>query len=397
MPEKIVSLDEGALKDYLAELVRKTVEDTLNAFLDEEADQIANAGRYERTDKRRAYRSGHYKRGLSTTSGEIALNVPKLRGATFASKVIERYQRRESSIEEAMMEMYLAGVSTRRIEDVSEILWGASVSPATVSKLNRRAFGAIDEWRKRPLTSTYAYVYVDGTYIKRNWGGAYEGVAVLVAVGVNAEGYREVIGCEEGFRESKDSWKEFLLGLRKRGLSGVRMVTGDKSEGMLGALSEVFPDAMYQRCTVHFYRNVLNKVPRRKRKAVAASIKAIHAQESRKKCLSKAAEIADELRAEKLTDAARVIEEGAAETLTYTLFPPEHWRRIRTNNGIERLNREIKRRTDAVGSFPAGDAAVMLAAARCKYVAEGSWGQRRYLDIGLLDEWDERKVLRQQE
>lgn len=144
MPHEIVSFDEPKLQEYLGELVRKTVEDALNALLDAEADQIANAGRYERTDERQAYRSGHYRRGLTTTCGEVELNVPKLRGATFASKVVERYRRRESSVEEAMMEMYLAGVSTRRIQDVSEILWGSSVSPATVSKLNREAFGAVD-------------------------------------------------------------------------------------------------------------------------------------------------------------------------------------------------------------------------------------------------------------
>ena len=188
MPHEIVSFDEPKLQEYLGELVRKTVEDALNALLDAEADQIANAGRYERTDERQAYRSGHYRRGLTTTCGEVELNVPKLRGATFASKVVERYRRRESSVEEAMMEMYLAGVSTRRIQDVSEILWGSSVSPATVSKLNREAFGAVDEWRHRRLEGDYPYVYLDGTYIKRNWGGAYEGVAVLVAIGVNAEG-----------------------------------------------------------------------------------------------------------------------------------------------------------------------------------------------------------------
>jgi putative transposase len=199
MPHEIVSFDEPKLREYLGGLVRKTIEDSLNALLDEEADQIANASRYERTDERQAYRSGHYRRNLTTTSGNVTLNVPKLRGATFASRVIERYRRRETSVEEAMMEMYLAGVSTRRIQDVSEILWGASVSPATVSKLNRKAFGAVDEWRHRRLEGDYPYVYLDGTYIKRNWGGAYEGVAVLVAIGVNARGYREVIGCEEGY------------------------------------------------------------------------------------------------------------------------------------------------------------------------------------------------------
>ena len=397
MPDNIVTVDEDRIRDYIGELVRQSVEDTLNALLDEEADQIANAGRYERTDERQAYRSGHYTRRLQTTSGEVELSVPKLRGATFASKVIERYRRRETSVEEAMMEMYLAGVNTRRIRDVTEILWGSSVSAGTVSKLNRRAFGAIDEWRRRPLTCEYPYVFVDGTYVKRNWGGAYQGVAVLVAIGVRGDGYREVIGCEEGYTESAESWRSFLLGLRGRGLSGVRMVTGDKSEGMLGALAEVFPGAMYQRCTVHFYRNVLAKVPQRRRAEVAAALRAIHEQESRAKSLAKARAVAAELRASKLEAAARAVESGAAETLTYALFPREHWRRIRTNNGIERLNREIKRRTKAIGTFPAGDAAVMLAAARCKYVADGNWGSRRYLDMGRLDGWDERAVLAEQD
>ena len=396
MPHEIVSFDGEATKGYVGKLVAKTVEETLDALLDEEADQLVNAGRHERADERTAYGGGRYGRRLVTGAGELEPSVPKLRGATSATKVIERYRRREGSVEEAMMEMRLAGVSARRIQDVSEILWGSSVSPATVSKLNREAFGAVDEWRHRRLEGDYPYVYLDGTYIKRNWGGAYEGVAVLVAIGVNAEGFREVIGCEEGYVESEGSWKAFLLGLRERGLSGVRMFTGDKSAGMLGAIQEVYPHAMYQRCTVHFYRNALDKVPRTRRKAVAASLKAIHAQESRAKRLAKAREVASELRAPRLESAAKVVESGVEETLTYAPFPPEHWRRIRTNNGIERLNREIKRRTDAVGSFPAGDAAVMLAAARCKYVAEGGWGSRRYLDTELLDGWDEREVLKRQ-
>ena len=392
MPHEIVSFDDEAIKGYVGKLVAKTVEETLNALLDEEADQLVNAGRYERTDERQAYRSGHYKRKLVVSAGEVELSVPKLRGATFTTQIIERYRRRESSVEEAMMEMYLAGVSTRRIEDVSEILWGSSVSKGTVSNLNQKAFAAVEEWRTRPLTCAYPYVYVDGTYLKKNWGGAYESVAVLIAIGVNADGYREVIGCAEGYTESADSWREFLLSLRERGLRGVRMVTGDKSAGMLGALAEVFPEAMYQRCTVHFYRNVIAKVPARRRRRVAAQLKAIHAQESLGAGLRKAEEVACELEASKLADAARVIREGVAETLTYARFPMEHWRRIRTNNGIERLNREVKRRTNAVGSFPDGKSAMMLAAARCKYVADGNWGKRRYLDISLLDHWDERSV-----
>ena len=170
------------------------------------------------------------------------------------------------------------------------------------------------------------------------------------------------------------------------------MVTGDKSAGMVGALAEAFPEAPCQRCTVHFHRNVLSKVPARRRKRVAAQLKAIHARESLGAGLRKAEEVARELETSKPAGAAKVIREGVAETLAYARFPMEHWRRIRTNNGIERHNREVKRRTNAVGSLPDGRSAMMLAAARCKYVADGTWGKRRCLDISLLDHWDERSV-----
>lgn len=204
--------------------------------------------------------------------------------------------------------------------------------------------------------------------------------------GVNGNGDREVIGCAEGFTESKDSWKEFLLWLRGRGLAGVRMVTGDKSLGMLGALEEVFPQAKYQRCTVHFYRNVFGKVPRQKRERVAKMLKAIHAQESFEASMAKAESVASDLEAMKLGAAAKVVREGCAETLTYTAFPMSHWVRIRTNNAIERLNREIRRRTRVVGTFPDGKSALMLVAARLKHIAESEWGSRRYLDVSMLKE-----------
>lgn len=225
MSEQIVSVDQQAIKSELKVLVKTTVEQTLNELLNEEANELVGAGRYERSAERDAYRSGHYKRKLTTTSGEIELAVPKLRGATFQTAVIERYRRRETSVEEAMIEMYLAGVSTRRIEDVSEILWGAKVSAGTVSNLNERAFKSVEEWRSRPLQGDYPYVYIDGIYLKRSWGGSYENVAVMVAIGVNSDGYREIIGCAEGFSESKESWKEFLAWLKGRGLKGVRMVS----------------------------------------------------------------------------------------------------------------------------------------------------------------------------
>lgn len=389
MSDPIVSFDEAAMRGELRELVRRTVEDTLNALLEEEADDLIGADRYERTAGREAYRAGHYERGLTTTSGQVTLRMPKLKGMRFATAIIERYKRRETSVEEAMIEMYLAGVSTRRIEDVSEILWGASVSASTVSNLSDKAFEAVEEWRSRPLTRKYPYVFVDGIYLKRSWGGSYENVAVLVAIGVNSAGDREIIGCSEGYTESAESWREFFSWLKGRGLSGVRLVTGDKCAGMLGALEEVFPGARYQRCTVHFYRNVLGRVPVTRRKAAARMLKAIHAQESREACARKAEEVAEKLESMRLGAAARTVRDGFAETLAYTEFPPEHWRRIRTNNGIERINREIRRRTRVVGTFPDGNSALMLVTARLKYIVEHEWGKRRYLDMSKLEEMDE--------
>lgn len=290
----ILTLDENTLKDEIRNLVRGTVEEVINGILDAQADELVNAERYERTDERQAYRSRHYSRGLLTQAGKIEVSVPKLRGARFTTEVIERYRRRESSVEEALMEMYLLGVSTRNIEDVTRILWDEGLSAGTASNLNQEASEKVDAWR-RPLASEYPYVYVDGTYVKRNRGGAYESVAMLVAIGVNSDGCREVIGVEEGYRESEDSWREFLLGPGGRGLAGVRLVTGGRSAGMLGALSEVFPSAEYQRCTVHFCRNVLAKVPKRRRKAVAAQLEAIHAQESLEASARKAKEVAGSL------------------------------------------------------------------------------------------------------
>ena len=180
MPDPIVSLNEESLRADLGELVRRTVEDTLNGLLEEEAGDLVGAERYERTADREAYRAGHYERKLATTSGEVTIRMPKLKGMRFTTAIIERYRRRETSVEEAMIEMYLAGVSTRRIEDVSEILWGSSVSASTVSNLNEKAFEAVEAWRNRPLERAYPYVYVDGIYLKRSWGGSYENVAVMV-------------------------------------------------------------------------------------------------------------------------------------------------------------------------------------------------------------------------
>lgn len=386
MSNKILQLNENAIKEELKELVRGSVEETLNSLLEKEAEELTQAARYERTESRQGYRSGHYERNLATTSGEVTLKMPRLKGIPFETAIIERYRRRESSVEEALIEMYLAGVSVRRVEDITEALWGTKVSPATISELNKKAYVHIEQWRNRPLQGgRYPYVYVDGIYLRRNWGGEFENVSVLVALGVNEDGYREVIGAAEGMKEDKASWKAFFQWLIERGLNGVQLVIGDKCLGMFEAVAEVFPEAKYQRCTVHFYRNVFSVTPRSKMKLVAKMLKAIHAQESKNAAREKAKKVAQALCDLKLKEAAQKIENSIEETLSYMDFPYEHWQRIRTNNVIERLNREIRRRTRVVGAFPDGNSALMLVCARLRHVAGTQWGCKKYLNMRHLE------------
>ena len=382
MSNNIVQFNEEIIKGQIKELIRSSVEETLNELLEAEAEKLTQAARYERSEARQGYRSGHYDRNLTTTSGDVTLHVPRLKGISFETAIIERYRRRESSVEEALIEMYLAGVSVRRVEDITEALWGSKVSASTISELNKKAYVNIEAWRNRHLQGgKYPYVYVDGIYLKRNWGGEYENVAVLVAIAVNKDGYREVLGAAEGMKEDKASWVSFFQWLRGRGLEGVKLIVGDKCLGMLEAVGEVFPEAKYQRCVVHFYRNIFSVVPKSKVKNVAKMLKAIHAQESKKASREKAAAVVSELKAMKLPEAAKKVEAGIEETLTYCDFPSEHWVKIRTNNVIERMNREIRRRTRVVGAFPDGNSALMLVCARLRHVAGTQWGCKKYMNM----------------
>ena len=388
MSDNIIHLNEAALKGELKNLVRNSVEKTLNELLNQEADRLVNAQRYERNEDRKGYRSGHYDRNFTTTSGNVTLHIPKLKGLTFETAIIERYRRRETSIEEALIEMYLAGVSVRRVEDITEALWGTKVSPGTISNLNQKAYEHIETWRCRPITGEYAYVYMDGVYLKRSWGDEIQNVSVLVAIGVDQNGYREILGAAEGMKEDYESWKAFLVWLKERGLKGVRLFIGDKNLGMLETIGEVFPDAKYQRCIVHFYRNVFSAVPKGKMREVAMMLKAIHAQENKKAAREKAKQVTEKLREMKLGKAAQKVEDSIEETLTFMDFPSQHWTRIRTNNMLERVNREIKRRTRAIGAFPDGNSALMLVCARLRHVAGSTWGEKRYMNMEHLQEVD---------
>ncbi len=385
---KIIRLDEGQLRDHLDRKITESVEETLNKLLDAEADRLCGAKRYERSADRVDTRAGHYERGLHTKAGEVKLKVPKLRSLPFETQIIERYRRRESSVEEALMEMYLAGVSVRRVEDITEALWGVKVSPSTVSELNQKIYEQIEEWRSQPIEGEHPYVYLDGLWLKRSWGGTVKNVSVLVAVGVNQDGYREILGVAEGSKEDKASWQRFLRYLKDRGLKGVRLIVSDKCLGLVETLAEFYPEAAWQRCIVHFYRNVWTAVPTGKVKAVTAMLKAIHASEDAEAAREKGLAVKEKLKAMKLSRAAELLEEGLEETLCYMAFPREHWRSLRTNNPLERLIKEVRRRTRVVGAFPDGKSALMLVAARLRYVTGTKWGLRRYLDMDRLHHQD---------
>lgn len=381
-----LTIDTEKVRSHVEEVVRSTVEQTLNQMLDEEADRVAGAGRYERSAERADTRAGSYSRKLQTKAGEVTLKVPRLRKLPLETAIIERYKRRESSVEEALIEMYLAGVSMRRVEDITEALWGTRVSASAVSDMAQKVYGQIDAWRNRRLEGEHAYVYLDWIWLKRSWGGEVKNVAVLIAIGVDGEGYREVLGVCEGAKEDGESWRQFLRQLKERGLKGVKLFVTDKCLGLVESLAEFYPEAAWQRCVVHFYRNVMTAVPQGRVREVAAMLKAIHAQEDREAALTKVSAVAAKLEGMKLSKAAAIVREGGEETLRYMGFPSEHWRCVRTNNPLERLNREVRRRTRVVGAFPDGQSALMLVAARLRHVAGTKWGTRRYLNVNKLKE-----------
>ena len=283
--------------------------------------------------------------------------------------------------EEALVEMYLAGVSVRRVEDITEALWGTRVGSSTVSELNQKIYERIEAWRTRQIEGEHIYVYLDGIWLKRSWGGELKNIAVLVAVGVGSDGHRQILGVCEGTKEDTESWRSFLRHLKQRGLQGVQMITNDKCLGLVEALGEFYPEATWQRCTVHFYRNVLKDVPRGKSKDVAAMLKAVHAQEDVAAAREKAAAVVAKLRSMRLAAAAKCFEDGVEETLSYMAFTREYWTRICSNNMLKRIMKEIRHRTRVVAAFPNGKSALMLLAAGLRHISGTKWGTRRYLNM----------------
>ena len=359
MSDTIIQSDDAMFESKLDALVRVKVEQAINAMPDAEADEIANAARYGRKTDRKAFRAGHCERTLAAKAGKLSLKVPELKGALFGSAVIERCRRRESSVEEALMEMCLAGVSTRRVDDTGRLPWGERMPSRTLSDKLKKIYKEIDEWRKRPLGSECPYVFVDGVWRKRSWGGSVESVSVLVAIGVGTEGWREVIAVDEGMREDAASRERFFRSMIERGLRGVGLVVGDRCAGLVSTVNSMPPNARYQRCMVHFMRNVLSKTPSGHREWASAALKAVVAQENRESAMAKAGTVAGEMGERKLKAAANRLREGVGETTACLLpeFSANHRIKLRTNDMIERLNKEIRRRTRVVGGFPDSDSA----------------------------------------
>ena len=388
MSDKIIQFDDAMFESKLDALVRVKVEQAINAMPDAEADEIANAARYERKTGRKAFRAGHCECTLAAKAGKLSLKAPELKGALFGSAVIERCRRRESSVEEALMEMCLAGVSARGVDDTGRLLWGERMPSRTLSDKLKKIYKEIDEWRKRPLGSECPYVFVDGVWRKRSWGGSVESVSVLVAIGVGTEGRREAIAVDEGMREDAASRERFFRSMIERGLRGVRPVVGDRCAGLVSTVNSMLPNARYQRCMVHFMRNVLSKTPPSHREWASAALKAIFAQENRESAMAKAGTVAGETEERKLKAAANRLRGGVGETAACLLpgFPANHGIKLRTDNMVERLNKEIRRRTRVVGGFPDSNSALMLVCAGIRYVTSRSWSDRRYMDMSRLDD-----------
>ena len=383
-----IELDQKKVANWINEQVRGAVKEVLEGIMEAEAEELVCARPYERTDEREDYRNGKRKRKLQTRVGEIELEVPRLRALGFQTRVIERYRRMEISLEEAMIEMYLSGISTRKITDITEALCDTTVSPQKQSRLNKKVYERLEAFIERPLAAYFPYLYLDGMVIKSRLAGKTENISLLIAVGVNSEGYREIIGIAEGGSEDAASWKAFLKHLKERGLIQVDLIISDAHLGLRAAAEQYFPDAGFQRCIVHFYRNVLAKVPHRMQQEVSQGLKAIHAQESAEEARIKATRLINKHK-KGLPGAVAVLEAGLEDTLTYFQFPPRHRVRIRTNNPLERHIKEARHRTKAVGSFPDVNSARMLVTARFKWHQEKRWEKKRYLDIDLLYELKE--------
>ena len=381
-----MALDELLVKAELeqdADFLREGVRALCEALMDIEVAQHLGAGKHERTEERRGYRNGYRDRPFDTRVGTVQLKVPRVRDGSYFPRLLEPRRRAERALVAVVQEAYVQGVSTRRIDKVVQALGLEGVSASQVSRLCKVLDDEVERFRQRPLAGEYPYVWLDATFVKVREGGRIVSQAIVVAIGVKTSGEREVLGLDVGPSESGEFWKQFLRELVGRGLRGVRLVTSDAHEGLKQAIASVLTGAGWQRCRVHFLRNALALVPRSAQEMVGATIRTVFAQPDADSTRQQWQRVIETLRPrfERLTD---LLEAAEDDVLAYLAFPREHWRQIWSTNPLERLNKEIKRRTDVVGIFP-NSAAVTRLVGMVLAEQHDEWQEtRRYFSVESL-------------
>jgi putative transposase len=377
---------QGILLDdpgFLKEIVERVLQELLEA----EITDHVGAAPYERSEARTGHRNGHKPRTLRTRVGTLNLLVPQDREGTFSTRLFARYQRNEKALVLALMEMYVEGVSTRKVKEVTERLCGTSFSKSVVSSLAGSLDSELEGWRSRRLeAASYPYLFVDARYEKVRVDHRVVSQGVLIVSGVREDGFREILGVEVADTESEATYQELFRSLKSRGLSGVELVVSDDHKGLKAAITRHFQGVSWQRCQVHYARNLLGIVSFAKRKELGVDLRGIFAATSREQALGIASSVAKKWRAKGNEKVAEHLEEHVEECLTCLAFPESHRRRIRTTNSLERLNQEIKRRTRVVRIFPNRHSCLRLVTALAVEQSEEWLTGRRYLDMEELRE-----------
>ena len=377
----LVSKAETGDLDFLREGVRVLAQ----ALMDAEVSAQIGAEHSQRSPDRATHRNGYRARDWDTRVGTIDLQIPRVREGSYLPSFLEPRRRAERALAAVVAQCYVEGVSTRRVEDIAQAMGITSLSKSQVS----RVCGELDElvaaWRNRPLDAgPYAFVWLDALVVRVREHGRVVNTAALVATGVNAAGQREILGLELGAAEDGAAWTAFLRGLGARGLGGVKLVTSDAHQGLTDAVASVLDGASWQRCRTHFMRNLLVRVPRHAQPMVAPLVRPVLAQQRPEDAWAQLEWVVEQLRAGRFHDAAELLEATAHDVLAYTAFPRGCWRQIWSNNPQERLNRELRRRTDVVGIFPDRAAAVRLMAAVLAEQHDEWQVTRRYLGAELI-------------
>jgi transposase-like protein len=348
-----------ALEQAHPDLLRDVLYEALVRLMDAEVGAVCGAEYGERSGDRKTSRNGYRERALETRMGTMQLSVPKVRQGSYFPSFLEPRRRWEKAFANVVAEAYVKGVSTRKVEDLVEAMGAKGISRSEVSRLAASLDEQVEDFRRRLLELTYPYLWLDALYIKVRQGSRIVSKAVLVAYAVDEQGEREVVGMTIADGEMHDAWRDFLADLVRRGLRGVQLVISDAHAGLRRAIREVLNGTTWQRCTVHFLRNVLSRVPKAAQGFVAATIRAVFSQPTQEDARA-ACDKAVELLEDKYPAAAELMQEAKDDVLAYKGFPEQHWRQIHSTNPLERINREIRRRTDVIGIFPNGASALRL-------------------------------------